>query len=622
LFLENRNTPRWLILAFDIFIILVSVIVAYMLRFNFKIPISYVQSLKFIIPYILIVRTIGFIIGKTYTGIVRYTGSRDAEQIFLVLLLGSVIFVINNFLGRYIGSLPYFIPFSIIVIELLVSTFLMVSYRLIVKFFFHEIISSSKEKISVAIYGTSELASITKRTFDRDADNNLKVVAFFTSNPKNAGHKLENVTIYKVDELDKFIEKQKINQFIFTKEQISFETKNRIIETCLSHNIEIKTLPDVKEWINGELSLKQIKKYKIEDLLERDEIKLDKATIKKDVLNKVVMVTGAAGSIGSEIVVQLISFKPQLVILFDNAETPLYKIDIKLREKYHFQNFKIIVGDIRNRERVAYILNRYQPQIIYHAAALKHVPLMEINPVEAVSTNIFGTRIVAEEAIKTGVEKFILISTDKAVNPTNVMGATKRVAEIYLQSLNNKNKTRFIATRFGNVLGSNGSVIPRFREQIENGGPVTLTHPEVTRFFMTIPEACQLVLEAGALGQGGEVFMFDMGKSVKIIDLAKKMIKLSGLILGKDIQIIFTGLRPGEKLYEELIYRDENHLPTPHEKILISKVKSYQFEDVQVQLDMLWEELKLFDNYKIVKRIKQIVPEYISNNSPYEVLDQ
>ncbi len=622
MFLENRNTPRWLILAFDIFIILVSVIVAYMLRFNFKIPISYVQSLKFIIPYILIVRTIGFIIGKTYTGIVRYTGSRDAEQIFLVLLLGSVIFVINNFLGRYIGSLPYFIPFSIIVIELLVSTFLMVSYRLIVKFFFHEIISSSKEKISVAIYGTSELASITKRTFDRDADNNLKVVAFFTSNPKNAGHKLENVTIYKVDELDKFIEKQKINQFIFTKEQISFETKNRIIETCLSHNIEIKTLPDVKEWINGELSLKQIKKYKIEDLLERDEIKLDKATIKKDVLNKVVMVTGAAGSIGSEIVVQLISFKPQLVILFDNAETPLYKIDIKLREKYHFQNFKIIVGDIRNRERVAYILNRYQPQIIYHAAALKHVPLMEINPVEAVSTNIFGTRIVAEEAIKTGVEKFILISTDKAVNPTNVMGATKRVAEIYLQSLNNKNKTRFIATRFGNVLGSNGSVIPRFREQIENGGPVTLTHPEVTRFFMTIPEACQLVLEAGALGQGGEVFMFDMGKSVKIIDLAKKMIKLSGLILGKDIQIIFTGLRPGEKLYEELIYRDENYLPTPHEKILISKVKSYQFEDVQVQLDMLWEELKLFDNYKIVKRIKQIVPEYISNNSPYEVLDQ
>jgi len=593
-----------------------------MLRFNFKIPVIYLQSLKFIIPYILIVRTIGFIIGKTYSGIVRYTGSRDAEHIFIVILSGSIIFVISNFLGRYIGSLPYFIPFSIIIIELLVSTFLMVSYRLIVKSFFQELVSSSKEKVSVAIYGTGELASITKRTFDRDADSNLKVVAFLTANSKKAGHKLENATIYKVDNLEKVIEKQKINQFIFTKEQISFETKNRIIETCLSHNIEIKTLPDVKEWINGELSLKQIKKYKIEDLLERDEIKLDKETIKKDVINKVILVTGAAGSIGSEIVVQLISFKPQLVILFDHAETPLYEIDIKLREKYHFQNFKLIVGDISNRERVAYILNRYHPQIIYHAAALKHVPLMEINPAEAVNTNIFGTKIVVEEAIKTGVEKFIMISTDKAVNPTNVMGATKRVAEIFTQALNNKNKTRFIATRFGNVLGSNGSVIPRFREQIENGGPVTLTDPEITRFFMTIPEACQLVLEAGALGQGGEVFMFDMGKSVKIIDLAKKMIKLSGLILGKDIQIIFTGLRPGEKLYEELIYKDENYLPTPHEKILISKVKGYQLEDVKAQLDMLWEELKLFDNYKIVKRIKQIVPEYISNNSPYEVLDQ
>ena len=622
MFLENRNTPRGIILAFDIFIIFVSVIVAYMLRFNFKIPVSYLQSLKFIIPYILIVRTIGFIIGKTYTGIVRYTGSRDAEQIFLVLLSGSIIFVISNFLGRYIGNLPYFIPFSIIIIELLVSTFLMVSYRLIVKYFFQELINSSKGKLNVAIYGTDELASITKRTFDRDADNNLNVVAFFTANPKKAGHKLENTSIYKVEDLEKIIEKQKIRQFIFTKEHISFETKNRIIETCLSHNIEIKTLPDVKEWINGELSLKQIKKYKIEDLLERDEIKLDKETIKKDVLNKVILVTGAAGSIGSEIVVQLISFKPQLVILFDIAETPLYEIDIKLREKYHFQNFKLIVGDIRNRERVAYVLNRYHPQIIYHAAALKHVPLMEINPVEAVNTNIFGTKILAEEAIKTGVEKFIMVSTDKAVNPTNVMGATKRVAEIYTQALNNKNKTRFIATRFGNVLGSNGSVIPRFRQQIESGGPVTLTDPEVTRFFMTIPEACQLVLEAGALGQGGEVFMFDMGKSVKIIDLAKKMIKLSGLILGKDIQIIYTGLRPGEKLYEELIYKDENHLSTPHEKILISKVKSYQLEDVQAQLDILWEELKLFDNYKIVKRLKQIVPEYISNNSPYEVLDQ
>ncbi len=620
--LENRNTPRWIILAFDIFLILISTIVAYLLRFNFKIPADYLQSLKFIIPFILIVRTIGFILGKTYVGIVRYTGSRDAEHIFIVLLSGSAIFVLSNLLGKYIGSLPYFIPFSIVIIELLVSTFLMVSYRLIVKSFFQELASSSKEKVSVAIYGTGELASITKRTFDRDVESKLRVVAFFTANTKKVGHKLENVTIYKLDDLEKIIEKQKIQQFIFTKEQIPFEAKNRIIEICLSHNIEIKTLPDVKEWINGELSLNQIKKYKIEDLLERDVINLDKDTIKKDVLNKVVMVTGAAGSIGSEIVVQLVSFKPQLIILFDNAETPLYEIDIKLKEKCHFQDFKLIVGDIRNRERVAYILNRYQPKIIYHAAALKHVPLMEINPVEAVSTNVFGTKVLAEEAIKTGVEKFIMVSTDKAVNPTNVMGATKRVAEIFTQAQNSKAGTRFVATRFGNVLGSNGSVIPRFREQIETDGPLTLTDPEVTRFFMTIPEACQLVLEAGSLGKGGEVFMFDMGKSVKILDLAKKMIKLSGLELGKDIQIVFTGLRPGEKLFEELSYKGENHLPTPHKKIMIAKVNSYSEAEIQSKLDVLWQTLKSFDNYKIVKQLKQIVPEYISNNSPYEVLDQ
>lgn len=619
--LENRNTPRWIILAFDIFLIFIAILSAYLLRFNFKIPQDYINSLKFIIPYILIVRTIGFIIGKTYVGIVRYTGSRDAEHIFIVLFSGSVIFVLSNLLGHYIGNLPYFIPFSIVIIELLVGTFLMVSYRLIVKAFFQELAVSSKEKIHIAIYGTGELASITKRTFDRDISNKLKVVAFFTTDNKKAGHKLENVTIYKISDLEKIIDKQKIKQFIFTKEPIPYDDKNQIIELCLSNNIEIKTLPDVREWINGELSLNQIKKYKIEDLLERKTIKLNKDNIKKEIFNNVVLVTGAAGSIGSEIVVQLLAFKPQLIILYDIAETPLYEIDIKLREKYHFQDFKLIVGDIRNRERVTYIINRYKPKIIYHAAALKHVPLMEINPAEAVTTNIFGTKILAEEAIKAGVDKFIMISTDKAVNPTNVMGVTKRIAEIYTQALNIVGKTRFITTRFGNVLGSNGSVIPRFREQIENGGPITLTDPKVTRFFMTIPEACQLVLEAGALGKGGEVFMFDMGKSVKILDLAKKMIKLSGLTLGKDIQIIFMGLRPGEKLYEELNYKNENHLPTHHNKIMIVKVKMVPLEQIQKELEKLQNNLTNFDNYEIVKILKQIVPEYISNNSPYEILD-
>ncbi len=622
MFLENRNASRWVILSFDVFIVLISTIIAYLLRFNFKIPESYLISLKYIIPYVLIIRTIGFFIAKTYVGIVRYTGSRDAEYIFIVLFSGSVIFMISNLLGRYVGGLPYFIPISIVIIELLVSTFLLVSYRLIVKYIFSELYTSSKEKVDVAIFGTSEPALIMKRTFDRDAESKQKVVAFFTDDEKKVGHKLENVSIYNYNELPKVITKQKIEQFIFTHEKVSYTIKNEIVNSCLANNIDIKTIPDVKEWINGELSINQLKKYKIEDLLERDVIKLDIKRIKDDVLNKVVMVTGAAGSIGSEIVTQLVAFKPELIILFDHAETPLYEIDLKLRETLHFEKFKIIVGDIRDADRVAYVLNRYKPSVIYHAAALKHVPLMEINPAEAVRTNILGTKTLADKAMKYDVEKFIMVSTDKAVNPTNVMGASKRVAEIYTQGLNSLDKTKFITTRFGNVLGSNGSVIPRFRNQIENGGPITITDPNVTRYFMTIPESCQLVLEAGSLGQGGEVFMFDMGESVKIVDLAKNMVKLSGLELGKDIQIVYTGLRPGEKLYEELVYKDENYLPTPHEKILISKVKEYSLEDITEHLNALIVLLLESDNYKIVKQIKMIVPEYISNNSPYEILDK
>jgi FlaA1/EpsC-like NDP-sugar epimerase len=383
----------------------------------------------------------------------------------------------------------------------------------------------------------------------------------------------------------------------------------------------VLNVPPVSSWINGELSFKQIKKINIEELLERDPIKLDEENISRQVKNKHVLVTGAAGSIGSEIVRQLVRYKPSKIILLDQAESPLYEVEMELKEQMAPGSFEIVIGDVRNRDRMHNLFRTFRPQIVFHAAAYKHVPMMENNPSEAVFTNVLGTKVMADLAVEFGAEKFVMVSTDKAVNPTNVMGASKRVAEIYTQALGKTAKTKFITTRFGNVLGSNGSVIPRFRQQIEKGGPVTITHPEITRYFMTIPEACQLVLEAGAMGNGGEIFIFDMGKSVKIVDLAKKMIKLSGLELDKDIKIAFTGLRPGEKLYEELLNDKEKTLPTHHAQIMIAKVKEYDLGEVSKEIESLISLFGSQNNNEIVRKIKNIVPEFISNNSEFEKLD-
>ncbi len=386
-------------------------------------------------------------------------------------------------------------------------------------------------------------------------------------------------------------------------------------------NIKVLTLPDVNKWINGELSVKQIRQIKIDDLLERAPIKLDEKEIRNYTLNKTILVTGAAGSIGSEIVKQLLHFQPKRIIIFDQAESPLYDLELELSEKFHFNNFDIVIGDTTNIHRLRRVFEAFKPTVVFHAAAYKHVPMMENNPSEAIRTNVNGTKLLADIALEFGVHKFVMISTDKAVNPTNVMGASKRIAEIYTQSLNSKGKTQFITTRFGNVLGSNGSVINRFKMQIEKGGPITVTHPEITRYFMTIPEACQLVLEAGAMGKGGEIFIFDMGKSVKILDMAKKMIQFSGLKLGEDIQINFTGLRPGEKLYEELLNDKENTLPTHHSQIMIGKVKKYEFSVIEKEISELIVLGFTQDNFAIVEKMKKIVPEFISQNSIYEELD-
>jgi FlaA1/EpsC-like NDP-sugar epimerase len=391
--------------------------------------------------------------------------------------------------------------------------------------------------------------------------------------------------------------------------------------------LDVKVVPAYERWINGELSTKQLRSVGIDELLGREPINLQNAKLTDELKGKTVLITGAAGSIGSELARQIIHYKPAKLLLLDQAESPLFELEFELKNQLSSNsNIKLefLIGNVKDYLRMEQLFQRHRPARVYHAAAYKHVPMMEQNAYEAVLVNIFGTKIIADLSVEFGVEKFVMVSTDKAVNPTNVMGATKRVAEIYTQSLNDKpgNRTLFTATRFGNVLGSNGSVIPTFRKQIENGGPVTITHPEITRFFMTIPEACNLVLEAGCMGKGGEVFVFDMGKSVKIIDLATKMIKLSGLELGKDIEIKVTGLRPGEKLYEELLNSAENTLPTHHAKILIAKLNKVPLDQIESKLDDLSELLMRGDEMEIVAQIKEIVPEYVSNNSIFTSLDK
>jgi FlaA1/EpsC-like NDP-sugar epimerase len=538
-----------------------------------------------------------------------------------VILTGSLIFVFFNFISYYFINNSFIIPFSVLVVDFLTTVFLMTSSRLIVKSLYQELYNPSKEKTNVVIFGAGEFGAITKRTLDRDAGTKHKVIAFFDDDDSKIGKNLENVTIFSLKSLPLYLEKYQVEKLIIAKKDQDPVTKNQIIEDCLNANVSVLSVPNISNWINGELSFNQIKNIKIEELLERKPIVLDEKQIKKQLLNKTVLVTGAAGSVGSEIVKQLINYNPEKIVLFDQAETPLYNLELDLREQLFFDKFDIVIGDLSDRSRLDHLFKTYNPSVVYHAAAYKHVPMMENNPAEAVKTNISGTKILAETSNAYDVEQFVMISTDKAVNPTNVMGASKRIAEMFIQALNDESKTNFVTTRFGNVLGSNGSVINRFKKQIDEGGPITITHPEVTRYFMTTQEACQLVLEAGAMSKGGEIYLFDMGQSVKIVDLAKKMISLSGLEIGKDIQVKYTGLRPGEKLYEELLNDKENSIPTYHSKILIARVRKNEFNKIFNDISEL-EKLSKINHYTgIVKKMKEIVPEFISQNSQYEKID-
>ncbi|MCK4664374.1 MAG: polysaccharide biosynthesis protein [Bacteroidales bacterium] len=618
----KKHTPRWIVFVIDVFISIGSITLAYLLRFNFQIPDEKITSLQFVIPFVISVRIISFIISKTYAGIVRFTGTKDAERIFIVISLGSLFFTISNIVSYYFITGRFIIPSSIVVIDFITTIFMMTALRFLVKTIYMEFNLSRKDITNIIIFGADQSGIKTKNTLERDEKNNYRIVAFIDIQHYNINKKIEGITIHHINSLDSFLNKNKISKLIFAKQLTDSNLKNEIVEICLNHNVNVLTVPDINSWIDGELSFNQIKNINIEDLLEREPIKLDEKRIKNQILNQTILVTGAAGSIGSEIVRQIINFNPKKIVLFDHAESPLYDLELSLREIKGFFNYDVVIGDITNEVRVRNVFNTFKPDLVYHAAAYKHVPMMENNPTESIRANVLGTKIISDLSVEYKVKTFVMVSTDKAVNPTNVMGASKRLAEMYVQSINKQGSTNFITTRFGNVLGSNGSVIPRFKRQIENGGPVTVTHPDVTRYFMTIPEACQLVLEASAMGRGGEIYIFDMGKSIKIVDLAKKMIKLSGLTLGKDIQLNFTGLRPGEKLYEELLNDKENTIPTYHSQIMIAKIHEYDFNTISNQIKDLISLMKSQDNFKVVALMKKIVTEFISKNSVYEELDK
>ena len=613
-------TPRWVVFLVDVGLSLLAVGISFLFWANFRIDrIPWELLLKGAVV-IAGVRVLSFAVGRTYSGIVRFTGTEDALRIFYVLTAGEIVLALGNCV-YFLFEGAFFVPFGLMLTEYVLLTSMMIMTRMVIKHLYAQFIGNQRTKKNVIICGSDEYGVMAKHAMDNSVDVAYNIIAFVDLNNRKAGKVLEGIRIYRLDTLEDLLNRNKVDKVVIAKKVISPDRKREIVDICLNHDVNVLEVPRFESWINGELTMQHIRNIKIEDLLERSVIHIDETNLRKQLLNKVVLVTGAAGSIGSEIVRQLTHFKPSLIVLFDQAESPLYDIELELKEDFSCSDYKIEIGDIRDRRRVEGIFSTYHPDIVYHAAAYKHVPMMEKHPLESVKTNVFGTKNVADCAVKYGAKRFVMISTDKAVNPTNVMGASKRIAEIYTQSLNKVADTCFITTRFGNVLGSNGSVIPRFKKQIEAGGPITVTHPDITRFFMTIPEACQLVLQAGALGNGGEIFVFDMGKSVRIVDLARKMIKLSGYEVGKDIHIVFTGLRPGEKLYEEVLNVKETTLPTVHERIKIAKVREYNYADVKASIERLHQALEMGDNFGVVRQMKYIVPEFKSKNSVFETID-
>jgi len=624
-FYQDRFLSRWTVLFIDAAATLLALIVSIGIRFNFNLDEAQRVLDRYSFLSVLTIYVTAYIAFGSYKGILRHTSLDDVKNVFKSSLLGGVVTVILSLLAQGILDNRLF-PISILILHYALTFIALLGLRLAAKSVYIAGTQTKNDSVNLIIFGCGDSGIMTKNALQQEQNGKYKIVGFSDDNSNRWGKQLQDVPIFSpLKALDKeWLQKRNVKQIVIAIQGISPKRKTEISEAAMNAGVEVKLVPAYRKWIDGSFSAKQLKKIRIEDLLQRNKIELDNTNILGYVEGKSVLVTGAAGSIGSEIARQLSYYGVSNLVLIDHAESPLYDIEQELIEKSKSRGTArpiCEVANVKDKYRMNSIFEQYAPQIVFHAAAYKHVPIIEKAPYEGIFVNVMGTRIVADLALKHQAEKFVMVSTDKAVNPTNVMGATKRVAELYTQSLNEFGTTKFIATRFGNVLGSNGSVVPLFRKQIENGGPVTVTHEEITRYFMTIPEACNLVLEAGSMGTGGEVFVFDMGEPVKIIDMAKKMIRLSGLEPGKDIEVKVTGLRPGEKLYEELLASSENTLPTHHPKILKAKVNTYKHSTIKNQLNLLTELMIDGDVVAMVRKVKNIVPEYISQNSEFEALD-
>ncbi|GAB3321626.1 nucleoside-diphosphate sugar epimerase/dehydratase [Larkinella ripae] len=629
----TRFVSSYLVLSIDVIICILSFSVAYLLRFNFETNGLNGADFLYCLNVTVSIRLLFFLLFRSYQGIIRHTSLEDVTLLLYGVTLSAMVTALGSFLlWQWSGQRHVYIPVSILLIDLFCCLVILSVSRFMAKAFYWTLIAG-KEGIRqpVLIYGAGDTGLLTRNALAQDSTQRYAVLAFIDDNPYKIQKVIQGVKVISRQEAYKrYIQNQPIRpQVILAMGAADLHQKNEITEFFLHHQVSVKTIPSVGQWIGGELKSSQIRDVRIEDLLEREPIRVINPATGQQLRNRVVLVTGAGGSIGSELVRQVIQHQPHTVVLLDQAESALFDLEFTLRRECKtalaYTRLVLKIGDVADEIRMQHIFRDIKPDFVFHAAAYKHVPLMEQHPYEAIRVNVLGTKIVADLSLQFGVQKFVMISTDKAVNPTNVMGATKRLAEMYVQSLNHADeklhRTRFIATRFGNVLGSNGSVLTVFRQQIQAGGPVTVTHPDIIRYFMTIPEACQLVLEAGTMGKGGEVFVFDMGEPVKIAELARKMIHLSGYTAGKEIQVVYTGLRPGEKLFEELLNDDEQTLPTHHPKIMIARINPPERHEINAVVEELRYRLAEGDANKLVRIIKLVIPEYISKNSVFTSLD-